>query len=415
MWDSDTLGSDVALHVVMKQSSKFFDLIFEDGGELETIEDLKQIPEHHPHPDWVKFPGPMFRFILYDIKETGRAATVVSMNHAVADATMMQLLQEDLDRAFALAAASSTSAEIVSQLPAHVDFKVWADSYHNLRTSSEARAATKWHVKLLKSIADHVRDGDLLPCKPRASRGPDPTRFSFEVPDIHQLRKEHPHITPTILMKAAVALVDVERTGYTHAVMVNLEAARTHFPFLTKSMLEQPSVGTNLEATDVSGPTFQMVFNVVEIDGNSGETVLEFLERMQEDQAGLTKHASAPLMEIMKELDKIRPGAGGVLPRLVQTPHFNWPPGLGQTGTNPYPNLKMENGVNRPTTGPTYHAGLGGEKNQTLFLNVYGSGPDDEDEAALLGKKTVAIAKWLVTRQNWNVPVVEFPSSLNNM
>lgn len=415
VWDRDTLKSDDALHVVMKQSSKYFDLIFEDAGELETLDDLKQIPKKHPHPDWVTYPGPMYRVILVDVKETGGAALAISANHAILDASMMQLVQEDLDRALALVAGSVTSEAIVSQLPAHVDFKVWADSYHNLRTSSEARAATKWHVKRLKSIAEQVKTGNLLPSERPTSRCPEPTLFRFDVPEMHKLRKEHPTITPTVLVKAAVALMDVDRTGYSHAVFVNLEAARTYFPFLPKAVLDYASESHQFEGTDVSGPTFQMVFNVVEVNRTAKETVLGFLERMQEDQRALTQHASAPMLEIIKELDKISPGSGQLVPQLANTPHFNWAPGLGQMGTDPFPNVKIVNAVNRPTTGLTFHAGLGGEKNQTVFLNVYGAGTCDGGEAARIGEKTVALTKWLATSENWNCRVAEFTDALRSL
>lgn len=416
VWQSESHESNDALHVVMKQSSKFFDLIFEDGGELETLDDLKQIPEGHLAPDWVNPPGPLYRAILYNIKETGGAALAVAAHHAIMDASMMQLVHEDLDRAFALAKGQSTTEAIVSQLPMHIDYKVWADSHFNLRTSSEARAATRWHVKRLASISEHVQAGNLLPPRSRTWTSLEPNLFRFDVSEIHKLRQEHPNITPTVLVKAAVALMDVDRTGYSHAVFGNLEAARTNFPFLPKSMLEHTSASHHFEGMDVSGPTFQIVFNVVGISEQSGkETALAFLERMQEDQAALTKHAAAPLLEIIKELDKISPGAGKLVPQLNYTPHFNWVPGLGQMGTDPFANVKLVNSVLKPTTGLIIHAGLGGEKNQTIFMNVYGAGTCDKDEAARIGEKLVAITKWLGTSENWTLPVGDFKDALTGL
>lgn len=416
VWQSETHESNDALHVVMKQSSKFFDLIFEDGGELETLDDLKKIPEGQLASDWVNPPGPLYRAILYNIKETGGTALAVAAHHSIMDASMMQLVHEDLDRALALAKGHNTTAAILSQLPMHIDYKVWADSHFNLRTSSEARAATKWHVRRLASISEHIKAGNLLPPRPRTWTNLEPNLFRFDVPEIHKLRKEHPDITPTVLVKAAVALMDVDRTGYSHAVFGNLEAARTNFPFLPKSMLEHTSGSHHFEGMDVSGPTFQIVFNVVEVpDQSAKETVLGFLERMQEDQTALTKHAAAPLLEIIKELDKISPGSGELVPQLNYTPHFNWVPGLGQMETDPFANIKLVNSVLKPTTGLIIHAGLGGDKNQTIFMNVYGAGTCDKDEAARIGEKAVAITKWLATSENWNLPVAEFREALRGL
>lgn len=266
VWDSDKLESEDALHVVMKQSSSFFNLIFEDGGELATLDDLKSIPEKHPHSDWTTYPGPMYRAILYNVKETGGAAFAVSANHSIIDASMMQLIQEDLDRALVLASTNDTAEAIVSQLPVHVDYKVWADSYYNLRTSSEARASAKWHARRLKSIVEHVKAGNHGLSRTRTLSSPEPVLFSFDIPEMHKLRKEHPNITPAVLVKSAVALVEVDRTSYSHATFGNLEAARTHFPFLPRWILEHASESHQFEGTDVSGPTFQIVFNVVEVD-----------------------------------------------------------------------------------------------------------------------------------------------------
>lgn len=142
--------------------------------------------------------------------------------------------------------------------------------------------------------------------------------------------------------------------------------------------------------------------------------VVGFLERMQEDQTALTKHASAPMREIIKELDWLSPGSGELVPQLVHTPHFNWVPGLGQAGTEPFCNVEMVNAVNRPTTGLTFHAGLGGERNQTVFINVYGAGECDRDEAARIGQRTVAITKWLATSENWTGPVARFKDALTD-
>lgn len=423
IWDSAALESEVALHVVMKQTPAYFDIIIKDGGSLATLSALADIPNNFPRPDWVTFPGPLYRATVFDVEETGGAGLVMSANHAVIDASLAHMIQDDLDRALAVVTNSpaATAAEILAQLHPHVDYKPWADAYFSLRTSAEARAATKWHVERLRSLAEHVRAGALFPAKPatslagrRLAVGLDPVRFSFDIPDIHRLRREHPHITATVVVKAAVALMNVQRTGCAAAVFGNLEAARRHFPFLPKATLEH--AGGQFEATDVSGPAYQMVFNVVEVDRSAKETVLEFLGRMQEDQTLLTKYSAVPLREVMKGLDKATPGAGDLLPRIIDTQHFNWVPGLGTTGTDPHHHVKMLAAVNRPTIGLIFAAGLGGTENQTVFLNLYGDGEYiAKDEAARLGTRVQAITKWLATSGNWEAPVADFPASLETL
>lgn len=424
VWDKEALGSDDVLHVIVKQSPKFFDLIVEDGGELETVEDLGNLAKKHPNSSHVDCTGPLFRVDLYNVKEVDGAGMVVSINHAIIDASSTQIITDDLDRALAgLGRSGEASASaLLSGLEPHVDYKVWADSYYNLRTSIEARAATKWHVKRLKMLAEHVKTGVLFPAAPRSGeaagsrRGEEPVTVSIDVPGLEGLRKEFPQITPTVVVKAAVALANVFRTGHSHAAFGNLEAARTYFPFVPRAMLEQASGGGHgFEATDVAGPTYTMVFNLVEVNKGGRETVVQFLQRMQDEQTLLTKYASAPLGDMMKGLDDVSPGAGALLPRLMDTQHFNWRPGLGTTGTDPYQHLRMLEMTVRPTTGLVWHAGLGGPRSQTLFMLVYSDGARvTRDDAASMGALAVAVTKWLTTRENWARPVADFKMFLSH-
>lgn len=424
MWDFEGLGSNDALHVVIKRSPKLFDLIVEDGGELETLQDLGDVAVRHPSSEYVDYPGPLYRALLFHVREIDGAAMVISANHTVLDASLAQIVQEDLDRTLGIASkgGSVTTPPLLSELEPHVDYKAWADLYYNLRTSIEARAATKWHVKRLKLLAEHVKTGVLLPSAPRSEeavvsrRGEEPVPISVDIPGFQRLRKEHPHITAAVVVKAAVALANVSRTGHTHAAFGNLEAARTYFPFLPRAVVEQATGGHRFEATDVSGPTYQMVFNLVEVDKDGRETVLQFLQRMQDEQTTLTKYASAPLREIMKGLDEVSPGSGDLLPRLIDTQHFNWRPGLGTTGTDPFQHLKVRETVVRPTTGLVFHTGLGGQQSQTLFMLVYSDGSRvTRDEAAEIGEAVVAITKWLTTKDNWMLPVGQFRASLSEV
>lgn len=401
----------------MKQSAKYFDIMIEDSEELETLEELGNIAKKHPIQDYVDCPSrPQCRIQIYHVQEVDGAAVVMSFNHAAIDASMAQMVQEDLDKALAMIVknGSVTADELLPQLEPHVDYKAWADSYYNLRTSIEARAATKWHVKRLKSLAEHVKTGALYPSAPRSEeaasflRMEEPVQFSVEVPGIQALRKEYPQITATAVVKAAIALTNMRRTGHQFAVFGNLEGARREFPFLPRAMLEQHQ----FEATDVSGPTIQMVFNLVEIKGKR-ETVQQFLQRMQDEQTALTKYASAPLREIMKGLDEVSPGAGQILPRLIDTQHLNWRPGLGTTGTDPFQQLKLSATGVRGVKGLRWHAGLGGPQSQTVFMLVFpDKGRVTKEDAMEMGDMAVTITKWLTDKENWSRPVEEFKKAV---
>lgn len=388
-------------------------MIVEDGGYLDTIEDLRKISLHHPHPDYATLPGPVYRTLMFDIKETGSAAMVTSVNHCVIDASMAQIIQEDMDRALAAVhAGAGTTEEVLAKVIPHVDYKPWADSYFNLRNSVEARAATKWHLRRLASLPQHVEAGALFPPTVRTPRdeynaalveGDDCIPITFDIPDIHSLRKEHPGITTQAVIKSAVALMNVYRTGHTHALFTNHEASRTFFPFVPKAMMALAP--KQYEATDVSGPAYQNVTNLLEIKGD--ETVLEFLGRVQDEQTLLTKHAAAPLKEIMKGLEI----GEELVPEIIGAQVYNWVPGLGTTGTNPHQHHEVLTAVVRPHLGLSLNCGLGGPQNQTVIVQVRGDG-FDLDGLRKVGEEIEAITKWLVSRKHWESVVGEYKTAL---
>ncbi|TLD14772.1 Acyl-CoA synthetase family member 2 [Venturia nashicola] len=312
--DKEALESDLALHVAIRQDKKLFDIVIQDEGSVTTVEELAAIPLKYPYPQHALFPGPLFRALIYYVEETKSAAVITNVSHAVIDASYSQIYSEDFDRAL----AGST------KLHEHLDYKIWADSYYSLRTSPEARAGTKWHLKRLKNITSHKKA--LWPQTPTRSKYKptvqDPSdgyQTSFEAPNMPTLRKSHQNLTAIIVLKAALALLNTHKTGHTHALFSNLEAARTTFPFLPKSLQESGK----WEATDVAGPTISSVINLIPIPDPS-EPVLAFLTRLQVDQENLTKYASTPWREMMASLG---PEGGALLPRITTTQIFNWTDG----------------------------------------------------------------------------------------
>jgi hypothetical protein len=194
-----------------------------------------------------------------------------------------------------------------------------------------------------------------------------------------------------------LALLNIKRTGHTHALFANLQADRATFPFIPKSM----ATLSQYEATDVAGPTIECVINLVEIKPD--ETVLQFLLRMQDEQNNLTKHASAPWRDIMTGLGS----AGDLIPTITQSQIFNWVPGMGTTGTNPNENFKVLNAVARPAVGIAINGGLGGNESSTVFLHLRGDGLTIE-EFELMARDLEKITCWMTEESHWNAPVGGF-------
>ena len=129
------------------------------------------------------------------------------VHHAVHDASSMRLVLEDLNKA--LAAPERP-------LQPHVPFQTWADIYHSLRNSPRATMEVDWHVQRLENL--HLHRKALYPPAevPRqgSTANPDGLDYGFDAPQLLNLKKYHPQITASVVLKAAMALVNITRTQH---------------------------------------------------------------------------------------------------------------------------------------------------------------------------------------------------------
>lgn len=290
-----------------------------------------------------------------------------------------------------------------------MDYKIWADSYFSFKTSLEARAETEWHLSRLRNLGAH-RKAIFPPTKPLVAgfthhevAEVDGLQHKFDAPGFHALRKHYRNISQPVVLKSANALLNVHITGHTHALFSNLEAARTTLPFIPKAL---QTLG-DFEATDVAGACFESVINLVEIRPH--EKVVDFIQRMQDDQNKLTAYASAPWGEIMKALGP----DGKTMPEITRTQVFNWVPGMGTTGTNPNQHIEMVTGAVRPDVGVAVNAGMGGPEESTVFMHLRSTFVDKEREKTqVIAEKLGKITQWLTKKDNWDVEVGQFVECL---
>lgn len=304
--------------------------------------------------------------------------TTFTVSHCIMDATYQARFLVDLDEALNTSQPQS--------LRPHASYNLWAESYYSLQTTPQARKSIAWHAEYLNGIQDHLKESR-WPQTP-LTRGPfDPigkyyvpgVRHSFVVPDLAALRKQHPDISAPIIVKAALALLNIRRTGTKSAIFSNVQAGRTSWPFLPPSLSQDPAFNSLDEATDVAGPLLQTVTNYIKF--SSQETVLELLRRLQADQENLTTHAHAPWSAIEKSLDARDPNASthsGLMRKVFTTQIFNWIPGMGAqvAGTRePFENFKILASVTRWQVGVIVRAGLGGVGDDTtVYLALLGDG-----------------------------------------
>ena len=403
VWDNNAeygMDSDLALHVTLKHDDKLFNHVFQQGGTVESIDELRDRAANHPHPEWTLLPGMLFRVLVYDIKQTGTLGFIYSgkflplqikvglvqrlmtltVSHCIMDATYQARFLADLNEALNTSRPQS--------LRPHASYKLWAESYYSLQATPQARKSVAWHAKYLQGIHSHLKQSQ-WPQTPLTRQPFDPTgkdyapgvRHSFLVPDLATLRKQHPDISAPVIIKAALALLNIRRTGTNSAIFSNVQAGRTAWPFLPPSFSQNPSFNSVDEATDVAGPLLQAVTNFIQFSPE--ETVLQFLRRLQADQVNLTQHAHAPWSEIEKALDR-RASTGdegdqhsGLMRKVFTTQIFNWIPGMGAqvAGTrDPFEHFKLVASVTLWQVGVIVRAGLGGVNNDTVYLALLGDG-----------------------------------------
>lgn len=295
------------------------------------------------------------------------------------DATSATLFFGDVDQAL-----SGTP------LKPHVSYKLYLDHVYNLRSSPAARAATKWHVQKLKDLKEH-RAHIFPPLdKPMLLEDgkPDGCVHTFSASALNAFLKAHPPLKPSRVLKAATALFLIHISGHSHAMFAHWSSNRDKFPFTTKSTL----LPANVKASDVGGQLINPVFNLISL--KPGESKLDFLGRLQEEQELQTKHAAAPLKEIMRGLD---PETAELLPEYGAACTYNWL-STNLKGANAYKNLELVDTVIRRDVHHFYNGASlvrDGNGNDSVVLAIKGS-VFSIAELEQFGRKIETLASWLM-------------------
>lgn len=289
-------------------------------------------------------------------------------------------------------------------LDPHTSHKEWANTYHTLRRSPNAETAISFHASYLRDLKKHCHalwpfaTNDLTVTVEREEK--DGHAITFPVPSITHLCNTHKNITPPVIAKAALALLVLARTNHSHAFFSNFEAARTRFPFV-------PDKDDPPDAMDVAGPTFNTVLNLVAL--HPEETVLGFLNRIQHDQANLTKYASVPWHEVFPRIDC----TPDIMSKAVDSLIFNWMPGLGAMGANlEFQNMTITQVHIRTKLGMLASAGMSGDgKNMVMMLQGSLSNMSTM-WIERVGEEWKRLCLWLSAEGSWYRPVGEYVEAI---
>ncbi len=303
-------GQAQPLYIVLRPHDPWYRLAISEGHAVETPEDLKTLHFDSDSTDYAIPPGPLFKFLLVDVRSTNGAGLIVSCHHSIFDALAMGLFFEDLDTAVRTQQAPEP----------HASFKHFAERKYQYLDSPKADTAVAFHVKRLQGYTRHrnalwppqrapqfFRGSDSqwtyidgTPGQPSERRILDPSpqgvngiNGSITLPSLLSL-KSNQGITATTVFKAALGLLNAHRTGTTQAFFGAAEAARV---WPTTEGEPDPSLPNTM---DIPGPTWEVIVNRLHIDRQ--QPLLSWLQELQNEQALLTKHAAAPFQRIEADL-----------------------------------------------------------------------------------------------------------------
>lgn len=398
-------------HVVIRPSSRWFEVAITNAKSVGDLEDLRTLPLSLPgHENPTSSIVPLFHITVSFVENQCSSAFILYGNHSVFDATSLSMFLEDLENLLI-----NERAVLAPRTP----YSLFANAYYCHRVSIQSQISLGHHVSRLKSIGE-LRDALW------------PTRYSFQVPEGKEISHEHDKgslqkscdrilleggtspglkgftrraklisiarlqseykVSNAVLMKTAVALLNIQQTGQSHALFANTQLCRS-WPFLEKhiaSFLPDPM--------DIPGPTIEYVFNKIEI--RPEELVLTLLQRMQTEQDGLTEHARTPLLALREQLGETD---GDMLIEIVRRQFFQFAPLMRSEKDA---KVQLVDWQGHGDVAIAWHCGmLDAETLQVLV--TYNDAVFRPAEVERILEGLMRIVKWIVEPESWEKSVGE--------
>ncbi|KAF2718485.1 acetyl-CoA synthetase-like protein [Polychaeton citri CBS 116435] len=310
------IGEELPLLVSIRGNDRWWKASMTTGWEVEKKEDLINLLLDHPELDAAAAPGPLFRTHIAKIKEDGTAGLILVMSHAINDMSMTKLWLDDM--------LVSLSGE--GKLIDHASFKDYAEAYYNHREGVEADNGIQYWTEKLQGVgsvpestywpprraAQWLKGNDFgwtrwdgtkarkgerstpLSEKKKAQKG---IRRRVEVADIATLKAQH-GVPVFMLVKAALAMLNVSKTGGKEAIFSTLNAART-WPFASDyTALEREAYAGN--PLDISGCTCEYVLDRIRVP--TGQSVVSYMQKVTSEEEQNSSFAHAPFLRIIDRL-----------------------------------------------------------------------------------------------------------------
>ncbi|KAL8687417.1 MAG: hypothetical protein Q9224_005159, partial [Gallowayella concinna] len=291
--------------IMIRPGIHWFDHMIQDGGTLDTPEDLYSLDLSHKNDRESKDPEPvpLFWITMCFIESTQSAGFAVYGDHLTYDAhSILSHFVEDI---------SKRLNDPGRPLPPRPKYSLFANSYHNYRSSVPAQLNIEYFASRLRGISQ--RRGALWPPKSSKSVNGPPERHAHHLllkgnitPGLTGISKDikldmasnqyltvHkiPHV---IALKAAVAIYNTQQTGQPYAIIGTTHMARS-YPFLERHITDHlPDI------MDMPGCTLERPLSNLYID--PAATLSTILHSVHADQLSQSAHVQCPVFALRGRL-----------------------------------------------------------------------------------------------------------------
>jgi len=396
-------GPQDAFHVLLRNEDRVADMFLRGGGpKLKSIADLLAVPRAYSALQGpASIPGPATCAEMFEIEEPKGTAVVLSMSHAVVDATFMQMILEDFDDILDGRKASGV----------YVGYDKWTQVFHDRRASSEAEAVVNWQVNHLRDLLRYQDSIWPLPRPLPPGQHMQHYEHTYRHPQLALFRAIHPRIASSTIYRTAMALAAAAMRGMEQVIYSSCESSRKSMPFAPRADRDLP--GT--EAADVAGPTMSIMFQKCSIKRDM--RIIDMLNDSQALQEELTQNVTVPWRDVydrfQTEDNLSAEDLSDSLHKMIFSLGFNWIPGMtdtetqmqtteGQSGS--FRRLRMLEPYFSDIGGLEVACGLTGQGQDFAVLQLTGTGLE-VDEMRMLAWKMEIAARLMCQERNRNMTV----------
>lgn len=348
------------LLISVRDSLEWLRVAMTSGHQVEKPDDLKSLLLEHPELDCASMPGPLVRIHVASVRSDNTSGLVFVGSHATNDMSMTKLWLDDV--------ASLLTGD-GSPMP-HALFKDYANAFWQHREGPEADHGIAYWTNKLQGISTtpestlwppqraaeffkgvdagwsrwdgtKARRGERSISQEEKRKAQAGVRRRVNVQDISRLKSEH-GVPIFMLVKAAICLMNVAKTGGKEAIFGTINAART-WPFASDySGSDREMYSGN--PLDISGCTTEYVLDRVSV--GQSKNIIKFMQDVTKEEEQNSAYAHTPFFRIVDRLrdplsaDDTRTwaererDAEALLP-LIRRQSFNWLPQPPNAQANP--------------------------------------------------------------------------------